>query len=472
MTPFPLSPSADTAPIRSPDRTAVNAPHEEKFTVQPVEPVSRDLPKDSDAGSAAAPQVSSEKTEIYPDAAPTAVSDTEPAAATRTAPGANGLGQGLIQSLFATAGQNGTTGDSQTQNSGMAAQTTGQTGPDATAFVSSLEASATPPAPAVATATPPQAPNGAYPNGHQSPADTPAKTAANTTVAASVPHSGAKPAARGISGVQSDGTAIPERTVDAKPSEGLKPAVSVSEIASGKPGEGQTVLTVAATATSQNSTPNAALNKNPQLLAQAIASAGPEVASGATEAPVLKSATPPTVTADSMTVTQNFNAEMRAAIDAPTQSAAMTAKGAVTAQPAAEQVALQISRAAGQGMEKLTVHLKPAELGKITIDLEVGHDNRLIAVIAADKSETLDLLQRDARQLERALNEAGLKTDSGSLEFNLRGDGESAQNESEENEKLLDGAVMLPAAGDDVYGSNPHAQNPLILPEGRIDIQV
>ena len=69
------------------------------------------------------------------------------------------------------------------------------------------------------------------------------------------------------------------------------------------------------------------------------------------------------------------------------------------------------------------MNLKPASLGNISVDLEIGPDNRLIAVIAADRPETLELMQRDARALERALNDAGLKTDSGSLSFSLRGDG-------------------------------------------------
>ena len=39
----------------------------------------------------------------------------------------------------------------------------------------------------------------------------------------------------------------------------------------------------------------------------------------------------------------------------------------------------------------------------------------------ADKPETLDLLQKDSRFLERALQDAGLKTDNNSLSFNMQG---------------------------------------------------
>ena len=35
--------------------------------------------------------------------------------------------------------------------------------------------------------------------------------------------------------------------------------------------------------------------------------------------------------------------------------------------------------------------------------LDIGHDGRILAAVAVDRQETLDLLQRDARALERAL---------------------------------------------------------------------
>src|SRR3546814_6284200 len=77
--------------------------------------------------------------------------------------------------------------------------------------------------------------------------------------------------------------------------------------------------------------------------------------------------------------------------------------------------------------------LHPAELGRIEVKLENASDGTLRAVISAERSETLDLLQRDARGLERALQEAGVKTDSGSLSFNLRGQGQGQEQRAEGN---------------------------------------
>jgi len=68
--------------------------------------------------------------------------------------------------------------------------------------------------------------------------------------------------------------------------------------------------------------------------------------------------------------------------------------------PTAEQVAIQIQRAIGAGTDRITVQLRPQELGRVEVKMEVGHDGKLLAVISADKPETLDLLQRDQRSLQ------------------------------------------------------------------------
>src|SRR3546814_11737514 len=77
--------------------------------------------------------------------------------------------------------------------------------------------------------------------------------------------------------------------------------------------------------------------------------------------------------------------------------------------------------------------LHPAELGRIEVKLENASDGTLRAVISAERPETLDLLQRDARGLERALQDAGVQTDSGSLRFNLRSQGQGKEQQAEGN---------------------------------------
>ena len=89
----------------------------------------------------------------------------------------------------------------------------------------------------------------------------------------------------------------------------------------------------------------------------------------------------------------------------------------------AQQVAVQIKRAVAAGNDRINIRLHPAELGRVQIRLEVADDGHVRALVTAERAETLDLMQRDPRGLERALQEAGLKTDSGSLSFNLRDQG-------------------------------------------------
>lgn len=120
-----------------------------------------------------------------------------------------------------------------------------------------------------------------------------------------------------------------------------------------------------------------------------------------------------------------INAPGPAAAAHLSQSAALDhaspAKFTLPTPPATDQVAVHIAKAVADGSDKINIKLKPVSLGQIEVQLDVSPDGRVHAVIAADKPETLDLLQRDARGLERALNDAGLRTDSGSLSFNLRG---------------------------------------------------
>ncbi|MGQ0662573.1 MAG: flagellar hook-length control protein FliK [Pseudomonadota bacterium] len=94
--------------------------------------------------------------------------------------------------------------------------------------------------------------------------------------------------------------------------------------------------------------------------------------------------------------------------------------------PAVEQVVVHLHRAVAEGSDRITIKLVPAELGRIEIRIEIGPDGQVQAVFAADRPQTLELLQRDARQLERTLDSAGLRTDAGSLSFNLRGEGRTA----------------------------------------------
>jgi hypothetical protein len=96
--------------------------------------------------------------------------------------------------------------------------------------------------------------------------------------------------------------------------------------------------------------------------------------------------------------------------------------------PPHEQVAVHIRKAVEDGLDRISILLNPAELGRIDIKLDVRADGSLRAAFAADRQQTLEMLKNDSRQLENALSEAGLRADAGGLNFSLRGDNrENAQ---------------------------------------------
>lgn len=90
--------------------------------------------------------------------------------------------------------------------------------------------------------------------------------------------------------------------------------------------------------------------------------------------------------------------------------------------PPGEQVAVHMAGRAANGDSHISIQLKPVELGTVDVRIETRQDGDISIHMRVERPETLDLLQRDARHLERALNEAGLKADSGSLSFSLRQD--------------------------------------------------
>lgn len=90
------------------------------------------------------------------------------------------------------------------------------------------------------------------------------------------------------------------------------------------------------------------------------------------------------------------------------------------ASPPIRDIAIHISQHADSGINRFQLRLDPPELGRVDVRMEISPEGKLTAVIAVERPETLDLLQRDQRILERSLMDAGLKTDTNSLSFSLK----------------------------------------------------
>lgn len=130
-----------------------------------------------------------------------------------------------------------------------------------------------------------------------------------------------------------------------------------------------------------------------------------------------------------------------------------------------EQVAVQIKKAIGEGADKINIKLQPANLGKVEVRMEIGKDGILTASVIAEKPETLELLQRDVRGLEKVLQEGGLRTDSQSFNFSLKEQAQQAANgrdktneQTSSDEQVFDETdaddAENPASEAPIYGQN------------------
>jgi Meckel syndrome type 1 protein len=109
---------------------------------------------------------------------------------------------------------------------------------------------------------------------------------------------------------------------------------------------------------------------------------------------------------------------------AAADSAAPVATAAAPPPPARQVAQVTIALAMGHGRApRLTVALEPEALGRVEIRVERGAEGEAASVqILAERPETLALLQRDARELDRTLAQAGVVLASGGMQFGLSGD--------------------------------------------------
>jgi len=105
-------------------------------------------------------------------------------------------------------------------------------------------------------------------------------------------------------------------------------------------------------------------------------------------------------------------------IDAPAPS---SVSRELPAPPARQLAPVVVSLALGRGDEALTIALDPGELGRVEVSIGQGKEAGQVRIVA-ERPETLALLQRDQRDLDRALNQAGLGDMARSLSFSLASD--------------------------------------------------
>ncbi|RCK48274.1 hypothetical protein TH25_14510 [Thalassospira profundimaris] len=147
---------------------------------------------------------------------------------------------------------------------------------------------------------------------------------------------------------------------------------------------------------------------------------------------------------------QNANGTNAAAT---AQAASQAGKGAATAQTVQQQVAVHIKNAAGDGVDRISVQLRPEHLGRVDVKLEISHDGRVQTVVQADNRQTLDMLRQDVKGLQQALRDAGLNADSQSFTFEHRQDGGQGQNPHQQAGNSGRGTSSRPNDGDIISGA-------------------
>ncbi|MFD2262705.1 flagellar hook-length control protein FliK [Lacibacterium aquatile] len=120
----------------------------------------------------------------------------------------------------------------------------------------------------------------------------------------------------------------------------------------------------------------------------------------------------------------------RSSAEATNAAQAGAERPTVRLMPVLEQVRIGLARAVDNGApSKLSLELMPKNLGRVTIEVEATKDGQLKASIQAENPTALEVLRKDAPQLERSLQEAGYKMDHQSLSFSLRDHGQGGKGE-------------------------------------------
>jgi len=91
-------------------------------------------------------------------------------------------------------------------------------------------------------------------------------------------------------------------------------------------------------------------------------------------------------------------------------------------------LAAAMMRRISNGLKEFTLRLDPPELGRVDVRLTVGTDKKVRAVVSTDRPEALKDLALSARELTRALQEAGLELEENGLSFSMNDQGSSQQN--------------------------------------------
>jgi hypothetical protein len=168
---------------------------------------------------------------------------------------------------------------------------------------------------------------------------------------------------------------------------------------------------------------------------------------------------------------QSIGASAATSTAAAQAPAAPTIAAAAAAVPIAG-VAVEIAAHARAGSNRFEIRLDPPDLGRIDVRLDVDRQGNVTSHLVVERSATLDMLRRDAPQLERALQDAGLKTSADGLQFSLRDQGAGAQNQSFQDNATARAARVIVPTKEIPPVDTVRTYGRLLGPNGGVDIRV
>ena len=135
---------------------------------------------------------------------------------------------------------------------------------------------------------------------------------------------------------------------------------------------------------------------------------------------------------------------------------------------------IEIGLKAMAGLRQFDIRLDPGELGRVDVKLSISDEGEVSARLVVDRVDTLHLLQRDARTLERAFEQAGLKPSENGVDISLRDPSDQSGQRRQAQDEPAGPVRPVSGDADDSGLANARQPEPVrrIVRLGGIDVSV
>jgi flagellar hook-length control protein FliK len=132
-------------------------------------------------------------------------------------------------------------------------------------------------------------------------------------------------------------------------------------------------------------------------------------------------------------------------------------------------LAVEIAARAQAGQNRFEIRLDPPDLGRIDVRLDIDSSGQVTSRLVVERADTLEHLRRDAAGLERALQDAGLKTGENGLQFSLRDQGFAGRDDNSQSAATARMLVPDPDLAPVEVAANAYGR---MMRAGGVDIRV